>query len=144
MEALLWELVAPVASSQLPANPTGLGRTPDLPDQHQAGLAGHRLDRGADHDQEITTKTTRQGTSRVRHLFITTIRKTPEALLRLIRQRWSLENEGTRSATPSSVRTPHAYTRHARLTQKGRLYLVCQRLNDNRLLVAQLAVRLGP
>jgi hypothetical protein len=41
----------------------------------------------------ITTKTTRKGTSRVRHLFITSIRTTPEALLRLIRQRWSIENE---------------------------------------------------
>jgi predicted transposase YbfD/YdcC len=41
----------------------------------------------------ITTKTTRKGTSRVSHLFITTIRTTPEALLRLIRQRWSIENE---------------------------------------------------
>ena len=40
-----------------------------------------------------TTKTTRKGTSSVRHLFITTIRTTPEALLRLIRQRWSIENE---------------------------------------------------
>ena len=41
----------------------------------------------------ITTKTTRKGTSSVRHLFITSIRTTPEALLRLIRQRWSIENE---------------------------------------------------
>ena len=41
----------------------------------------------------FTTKTTRKGTSSVRHLFITTIRTTPEALLRLIRQRWSIENE---------------------------------------------------
>ena len=31
--------------------------------------------------------------STTRHLFITTIRTTPEALLRLIRQRWSIENE---------------------------------------------------
>ena len=28
----------------------------------------------------------------VRHLFITSMRTTPEALLRLIRQRWSIEN----------------------------------------------------
>ena len=41
----------------------------------------------------ITTKTTRKGTTSVRHLFITTVRTTPEALLRLIRQRWSIENE---------------------------------------------------
>jgi len=41
----------------------------------------------------ITTKTTRKGTSRIRHLAITAIRTTPEALLRLIRQRWSVESE---------------------------------------------------
>jgi predicted transposase YbfD/YdcC len=41
----------------------------------------------------ITTKTTRKGASSVQHLFITTVRTTPEALLRLIRQRWSIENE---------------------------------------------------
>jgi predicted transposase YbfD/YdcC len=41
----------------------------------------------------ITTKTTRKGTKSVRHLFITSVRTTPEALLRLIRQRWSIENE---------------------------------------------------
>jgi predicted transposase YbfD/YdcC len=28
-----------------------------------------------------------------RHLFLTSIRTTPEGLLRLIRQRWSIENE---------------------------------------------------
>jgi predicted transposase YbfD/YdcC len=28
-----------------------------------------------------------------RHLFITTVPPTPEALLRLIRRRWSIENE---------------------------------------------------
>jgi len=32
----------------------------------------------------FTTNTTQKGTSSVRHLFITTIRTTPEALLRLI------------------------------------------------------------
>ena len=41
----------------------------------------------------ITTKATRKGASSVQHLFITTVRTTPEALLRLIRQRWSIENE---------------------------------------------------
>ena len=41
----------------------------------------------------ITTKTTRKGTKSVRHLLITSVRTTPEALLRLIRQRWSIENE---------------------------------------------------
>jgi hypothetical protein len=28
-----------------------------------------------------------------RHLFLTSVRTTPQALLRLIRQRWSIENE---------------------------------------------------
>ena len=43
----------------------------------------------------LTTTTTRKGTrGTARHLFITSIRTTPEALLRLIRQRWGIENEG--------------------------------------------------
>jgi predicted transposase YbfD/YdcC len=42
----------------------------------------------------ITTTTTRKGKrTTTRHRFITNIRTTPEALLRLIRQRWSIENE---------------------------------------------------
>lgn len=42
----------------------------------------------------LTTTTTRKGTrGTTRHLFITSIRTTPEAMLRLIRQRWSIENE---------------------------------------------------
>jgi predicted transposase YbfD/YdcC len=42
----------------------------------------------------LTTTTTRKGTrGTTRHLFITSIRTTPEALLRLIRQCWSIENE---------------------------------------------------
>jgi predicted transposase YbfD/YdcC len=42
----------------------------------------------------ITTTIKRKGKRSVRrHLFITTVRTTPEALLRLIRQRWSIENE---------------------------------------------------
>jgi predicted transposase YbfD/YdcC len=40
-----------------------------------------------------TTTATRKGTSRVRHRFLTSVRTAPEALLRLIRQRWSIENE---------------------------------------------------
>ncbi len=43
--------------------------------------------------QVVTTTATRKGTSSVRHLFIISIHTTPEALLRLIRQRWSIENE---------------------------------------------------
>ncbi len=44
---------------------------------------------------EMTTTTaTRKGKrAPVRHLFLTSIRTNPEALLRLIRQRWSIENE---------------------------------------------------
>ena len=42
----------------------------------------------------LTTTTTSRGTRGTkRHLFITSIRTTPEALLRMIRQRWSIENE---------------------------------------------------
>jgi predicted transposase YbfD/YdcC len=42
----------------------------------------------------ITTTTTRKGKRGVtRHLFLTSLRTAPEALLRLIRQRWSIKNE---------------------------------------------------
>lgn len=41
-----------------------------------------------------TTTTTRKGTREaVCHRFLTSVRTAPEALLRLIRQRWSIENE---------------------------------------------------
>ena len=43
--------------------------------------------------QVVTNTETRKGTSSVRHLFLSSIRTTPEALLRLIQQRWSIENE---------------------------------------------------
>ena len=43
---------------------------------------------------DVSTRTeTRKGTSNVRYLSITSIRTSPEALLRRIRQRWSIENE---------------------------------------------------
>ena len=43
---------------------------------------------------EIVTTTTRSGSTTTRRpLFQTSIRTTPDALLRLIRQRWSIENE---------------------------------------------------
>jgi predicted transposase YbfD/YdcC len=44
---------------------------------------------------EVTTDTlTRKGERKIRrHLFLTSLRTTPQALLRLIRQRWSIENE---------------------------------------------------
>jgi predicted transposase YbfD/YdcC len=42
----------------------------------------------------ITDTLTRKGERKIRrHLFLTSVRTTPEALLRLIRQRWSIENE---------------------------------------------------
>ena len=42
----------------------------------------------------ITDTLTRKGKRSVRrHLFLTSVRTTSEALLRLIRQRWSIENE---------------------------------------------------
>ena len=42
----------------------------------------------------ITDTLTRKGKRTVRrHLFLTSIRTTPEAVLRLVRQRWSMENE---------------------------------------------------
>ena len=44
--------------------------------------------------QVVTTTTTRKGQRKAAcHRFITSIRTTPEALLGLIRQRWSIENE---------------------------------------------------
>ena len=44
---------------------------------------------------EVITDTLTAGGKRTvrRHLFLTSIRTTPDALLRLIRQRWSIENE---------------------------------------------------
>jgi predicted transposase YbfD/YdcC len=42
----------------------------------------------------ITDTLSRKGKRSVRrHLFLTSVRTTPQALLRLIRQRWSIENE---------------------------------------------------
>jgi predicted transposase YbfD/YdcC len=41
----------------------------------------------------VTTTTRSSSTTTRRHLFLTSIRTTPEALPRLIRQRWSIENE---------------------------------------------------
>ena len=43
---------------------------------------------------ELITTTIRKGKRSIRrHLFLTSIRTSPDALLRLIRQRWSIENE---------------------------------------------------
>jgi predicted transposase YbfD/YdcC len=42
----------------------------------------------------ITDTLTRKGKRKIRHhLFLTSVRTTPQALLHLIRQRWSIENE---------------------------------------------------
>jgi hypothetical protein len=42
----------------------------------------------------ITATVTRNGKRSIRrHLFLTSVRTSPEALLHLIRQRWSIENE---------------------------------------------------
>jgi len=42
----------------------------------------------------ITDTVTRSGKRNIRrHRFLTSLRTSPEALLRLIRQRWSIENE---------------------------------------------------
>jgi len=58
----------------------------------------------------ITAKTTRKGTTSVSHLFITSIRTTPEALLRLIRQRWSIENEWHWARDPQLGEDAHRYS----------------------------------
>jgi predicted transposase YbfD/YdcC len=43
---------------------------------------------------EMVSATTRRGSTTIRrHLFLASIRTTPENMLRLIRQRWSIENE---------------------------------------------------
>jgi predicted transposase YbfD/YdcC len=60
--------------------------------------------------QVVTTTATRKGTSSVRHLFITSIRTTPEALLRLIRQRWSIENEWHWARDTQLGEDAHRYT----------------------------------
>ena len=57
----------------------------------------------------ITDTLTRKGKRSVRrHLFLTSVRTTPEALLRLVRQRWSIENEWHWARDAHWVRTPIA------------------------------------
>ena len=41
----------------------------------------------------VSATTGKGSTTTRRHLFLTSIRATPESMLRLIRQRWSIENE---------------------------------------------------
>jgi predicted transposase YbfD/YdcC len=61
---------------------------------------------------ELTTTTIkRNGKSRTtRHYFITTLRTAPEALLRLIRQRWSIENEWHWARDTQLGEDAHRYT----------------------------------
>ncbi|QPN68338.1 ISAs1 family transposase [Synechococcus sp. CBW1006] len=59
----------------------------------------------------ITTTTKRNGKHSVtRHLFITTVRTAPEGLLRLIRQRWSIENEWHWARDTQLGEDAHRYT----------------------------------
>ena len=59
----------------------------------------------------ITTTIKRNGKRRVtRHYFITTVRTAPEALLRLIRQRWSIENEWRWARDAQLGEDAHRYT----------------------------------
>ena len=58
----------------------------------------------------ITTTMTGKGQGKpVHHRFITSIRTTPEALLRLIRQRWSIENEWHRARDTQLGEDSHRY-----------------------------------
>ena len=59
----------------------------------------------------MVTTTTRNGsTTTRRHLFLTSIRTTPDALLRLIRQRWSIENEWHWARDAQLGEDAHRYT----------------------------------
>ena len=58
---------------------------------------------------EMTATGTRDGRAfQAQHLFLTSLRTTPEALLRLVRDRWSIECWHSGSVTSSSTRTPTA------------------------------------
>ena len=59
----------------------------------------------------ITDTTTRKGKRELRqHLFITSLRTAPEALLRLIRQRWCIENEWHWARDVQLGEDAHRYT----------------------------------
>jgi predicted transposase YbfD/YdcC len=61
--------------------------------------------------QMVSTTTTRKGKrTTTRHRFLTSIRTTPEALLRLIRQRWSIENEWHWARDAQLGEDAHRYT----------------------------------
>ena len=62
---------------------------------------------------EVVADGTRDGNPfRATHLFLTSLRTTPEALLQLVRDCWCVTagalRAGTGSVTPSSTRTPTA------------------------------------
>ncbi|MCP9889243.1 transposase [Cyanobium sp. ATX 6A2] len=59
----------------------------------------------------VTTTTTRQAKrTTTRHRFLTSIRTSPNALLRLIRQRWSIENEWHWARDAQLGEDAHRYT----------------------------------
>jgi predicted transposase YbfD/YdcC len=61
--------------------------------------------------QMVSTTTTRKGKrTTTRHRFLTSIRTTPEALLRRIRQRWSIENEWHWARDAQLGEDAHRYT----------------------------------
>ena len=59
----------------------------------------------------ITDTVTRSGKRSIRrHLFLTSLRTSPDALLRLIRQRWSIENEWHWARDAQLGEDAHLYT----------------------------------
>ena len=59
----------------------------------------------------ITDTVTRSGKRSIRrHLFLTSLRTSPDALLRLIRQRWSIENEWHWARDAQLGEDAHRYT----------------------------------
>ena len=68
----------------------------------------------------ITDTLTRKGKRSVRrHLFLTSVRTMPQALLRLIRQRWSIENEWHWARDTQLGEDAHRYAN--RVGAQGRL-----------------------
>ncbi|MBD2550846.1 transposase, partial [Microcystis elabens FACHB-917] len=98
----------PRASDRLGAQGQGSPRS------HQGRLARQRLDRGADHHNHEAQRQAQGHQALLRPpadcVYITTIRTTPEALLRLIRQRWSIENEWHRARDTQLDEDAHRYT----------------------------------
>ena len=59
-----------------------------------------------------TTATHKGKRAPVRHLFLTSIRTNPDALLRLIRQRWSIENKWYWARDAQLHEDAHRYADH--------------------------------